>query len=1533
MSEEVNFYNVLILYNENFYKEIDLDGFESDRVVIGNNSECNIRLNIEEDDVTVEFIKKNNWWQICDGNNAYCVINGVKVHRRTIVNGDKVDVKSIHSKKELFKINYFIDFIVEKENYDKIVSLDKLKKLKIGSDESNNIIIKDKMIEKHHAEINKDKDIYYLSDLKSKFGIYLNGKKVEGNVCLKENDFVSICGYKFLFRKNTLSMSKLNEKIELNKIEEIDNPLSYSLLEYPCFYRSPRLLKDVPREEIVIDSPPEKAKMPNNNIIITLIPLVGTIIITMLMSSNQGKSGVYSVIMVVLAGVTTLLAYVMQVVNTKKQQFKRYKTYKEYVKDRESLIINKRELMINSIKEMNPESEECIRFLEEFNRRIWERTPDHEDFLNVSIGKGEGELTFNIKVPDKSVEIDKDKLKDDPRKLKDVYGKIEDIPIFLNLLKDYPVGIYGNRPYTIEFIKNILIKISTLHYYEDVKIAVIHPKEEEEQWNWVKWLPHVWTDKKEIRYVADTKESAHNVLNTLYDEIKGRKLNEESSEKTKYKAYYVVIVADNSLVENEPIMPILESGEGFGAIGIFLYDHIGLVPKDCKKLIEVTDNKNTKLINIENVNDTKELVFDCISNTKCMEFSRRMSPIFVKSSFTQNSLTSYLTLFDLYKVKSENDLEIINYWNSSEVYKTMSVPLGLKAGDEMVYLNLHEKFHGPHGLVAGTTGSGKSEILQTYIASLAINYHPYDIGIIIIDYKGGGMANQFRDLPHLVGTITNLDGNQINRALISIKSELKRRQKIFAESNVNHIDSYIKLFKKGVVNKPLPHLIIIADEFAELKNDQPDFMAELVSAARIGRSLGVHLILATQKPSGVVDDQIWSNSKFKLCLKVQDTEDSREMIKSPLAANIVEPGRAYFQVGNNEIFELFQSAWSGAKKYDDDDVNKKEIEIAEMLVDGTRKVIYSSKEATSNKEGKTQLDTIIDKIRNVAIENGIERLQGPWLPPLEKIIYLDEIIGAFNLEKWGETKNHINPFIGILDNPEKQIQYNLGINLSEDGHMMIIGSPGVGKTTLIQTLIMSLIRDYTPDMVNIYILDFGTRILKMYEEAPQVGGVITADEEESMKNFMKFIHRQMKKRKDILSQEGVSNTLAYKEATGETLPQIIIIIDNFSAFMELYEDYDEDITKFSRDGANLGISIIITASSTSNVRYKISSNFKVNLTLNCVDKGEYSNVFGRVSLEPSSNQGRGLVKDEQICEFQTALPIRGETEGERASNIKAMINSMKNHWKGKEAPSIPSVPEILYIDDFLKHNTNENSREEVLIGLDVNEFEYISFNIESTNFIPVIGKKRSGRSNCLKAMIYSMDRNFDKEKHEIYVFNSSSYGLVGMEDLSIVRCYEEDSSVIIDTLLDLKQEIDYRKDIIEEAVITNKGRVKESEIIKRFIKKIIVIDDIGEFFNYIDSEYEIIDLLSEIIDNSNGYGITIIGAGDEDKFVDLSYSHSFMTNIKNNNKGLLLSGLDYQNYFDVMVNYGSNERPVKPGDGYVINDGEYTRIKIPLVQE
>ena len=309
-------------------------------------------------------------------------------------------------------------------------------------------------------------------------------------------------------------------------------------------------------------------------------------------------------------------------------------------------------------------------------------------------------------------------------------------------------------------------------------------------------------------------------------------------------------------------------------------------------------------------------------------------------------------------------------------------------------------------------------------------------------------------------------------------------------------------------------------------------MKELISAARIGRSLGVHLILATQKPSGVVDDQIWSNSKYKLCLKVQNKEDSNEVIKTPLAAEIKEPGRAYLQVGNNEIFELFQSAYSGADAETDEVDNKREFTLNTVSLSGKRTPIFVQKREKSQHKSLSQLEAIVEYVNEYCKESGIEVLQGICMPPLK------EVISYKNFEKCNDVDREVG--LGIYDDPSRQLQDIAKLNITA-GNTFIIGSSQYGKTNLLQTIVRGLAENYSPQEVNIYILDFASMILKTLNSLNHVGGVVTSSEDEKLKNFIKMINNEIAYRKEVLSKAGISSFSSYKEAGFSDLPQILIL--------------------------------------------------------------------------------------------------------------------------------------------------------------------------------------------------------------------------------------------------------------------------------------------------------------------------------------------------------------------------------------------------------
>ena len=461
-------------------------------------------------------------------------------------------------------------------------------------------------------------------------------------------------------------------------------------------------------------------------------------------------------------------------------------------------------------------------------------------------------------------------------------------------------------------------------------------------------------------------------------------------------------------------------------------------PDQCTSFIDLSlitsNNFMGEVKNNLDINNSLQFNIDfsyVIDYEKCVGVLAN-TPIDIKSD-NEGKLPLKIGFLEMYDVGRVEQLNSPARWSGNNPVLNLSAPVGVGRNGELITIDLHEKYHGPHGLIAGMTGSGKSEFIITYILSMALNYSPYEVQFILIDYKGGGLAGAFENkltgvkLPHLVGTITNLDANEIKRSLASIESELKRRQALFnkareisGESTVD-IYKYQKMFRQGILTDPVSHLFIICDEFAELKNQQPEFMEQLISTARIGRSLGVHLILATQKPSGVVDPQIWSNTRFRVCLRVQDTSDSNEVIKKNDAAFLKQTGRFYFQVGYDEVFTIGQAAYAGGTYVPSDNI-KKDVDSSVDFINNigyvTRKVDTKPKvNVVANNNGE-ELSNIVKYLSNLAKEQNIKCKQ-LWMPKLPPIILVDSL-----REKYSFKKNSfiLNPIIGEYDVPNKQEQ-------------------------------------------------------------------------------------------------------------------------------------------------------------------------------------------------------------------------------------------------------------------------------------------------------------------------------------------------------------------------------------------------------------------------------------------------------------------------------------------------------------------------------
>ena len=884
-----------------------------------------------------------------------------------------------------------------------------------------------------------------------------------------------------------------------------------------------------------------------------------------------------------------------------------------------------------------------------------------------------------------------------------------------------------------------------------------------------------------------------------------------------------------------------------------------------------------------------------------------MAPVYSQEVSLESSLVKSISLFELLNVIAVDDIDLAARWNSTQAHKSMSAPIGVTTSG-IVNLDLHDKAHGPHGLVAGTTGSGKSEILQTYILAMATLFHPYEVGFVIIDFKGGGMANQFRDLPHLMGAITNIDGKAINRSLKSIKAELQKRQRLFSEVEVNHIDKYIQKFKSGEAKTPLPHLIIIVDEFAELKAEQPDFMKELISAARIGRSLGVHLILATQKPSGQVDDQIWSNSRFKLCLKVQDASDSNEVLKSPLAAEIKEPGRAYLQVGNNEIFDLFQSAYSGAPERMDNS-NVKVFSIYQMTDSGKRTPVFvQKKSAEASENSRTQLNAIVQHVNAYCHASSIAKLPDICLPILPEVIdYVEEPISDNEV---------IKANIGIYDDPDNQYQGTYSIDITGQ-NTMIIGSSQSGKTNLLQVIIRDLATRYTPEEVNIYIIDFASMVLRNFEGLNHVGGVVTSSEDEKLKNLFKLLFTEIETRKEKLLSVGVSSFAAYREAGRADLPQIVLMIDNLTALKELYFEDDNDLLSLFREGNSVGISVIIANPQTSGIGYRYLSNFRNRIALFCNDSSEYGALFDYCREKLNDIPGRVLVEMEKVhMEGQAYLAFVGEKEFDRVDSIKRFIDSV-NIDTANHAKSIPEIPAILTYG-FIESNykLSGQGKGAVVLGLDYETVSPFEVRLDTIGVFGVSGKDELGRTLFVDQLLSSAKLGL-KNNLSLMVLDGIDRELIGLKEKYSVLRYEYLTASANGVMTELSNIMEGR---YEDLV---KG---ESHLDNNIIALII---NSNEMVSAICNDSDSLQVYSDVVGKYRSLGVCVMVTNYEN--ANVSYSAPIiLKDVRDSRKLFFFDDLANLKIIDIPYAEIRNSKKLLKGDCYCINENEISRIKLVM---
>ena len=1311
------------------------------------------------------------------------VVNEIEVKEYSVLN------ISNNITKEVIQLYFYLSYVPNTTELE-------IKKntITVGKATGNDLVYNSPYMKNNQYRLTYQKDSWYLESIDGY--VYVNDKLVKRKR-VNHGDIIFSNGLKVVCIGNTIVVSNLLANTKLTPSSDafvakkriVQQPTKDALDkegerevfgEEDEFLRSPRFRTQNVPQEIAIVPPPSTNDQQTTPAILTVGPqmtMVVTSIFTLsqtLMTAASNNTDFKTVLPSVLLSIFTLVSSMLWPALTRRftkfqkrrDTARRIKQYKSYLEFKEKEINDIVEAQKQIMLENNVSLDMCQQIIYGRKRNLWEKTINDNDFLTARIGIGFVPPLLKINYNEDDYSTEDTFLTKEVKALVNKYRYIPDMPLDTSFLENRISAVIGNPGLLRSFFESLLLQLMTFHIYSELKIVIFTNEKNASNWEWMKFSPYCWDNQHVVRFIAssvdDKKKLSQYLDNVIKDRVESLGENSEANEGLyrRFLPYYLVITDDIENTRNyEGIKSILNMDNNLGFSMIIKHNRIANLPSQCSTFIHISEDTSGLFKNDLTAGNQSQFKADFNTNINVEECVKELANIYVNIPLDKHELPKSVGFLDMYGVGNVQQLNSLDRWHSNNPVNTLAVPVGIDQQGELFNMDIHEKAYGPHGLVAGTTGSGKSEWIITYILSLCVNFSPEEVQFVLIDYKGGGLAGSFDNretgmhLPHLVGTITNLDKSEIRRSLASLEAESKRRQQMFNEAREKLNDSSMNIYKyqqyyrKGMLDEPLSHLLIISDEFAELKAQEPEFLEQLVSIARIGRSLGIHLILATQKPAGVVDEQMWSNSRFKICLRVQDRADSKDMIKCDDAAYLKQTGAFYLQVGMNEYFALGQSAYSGGK-YQPTSIVKKKIDTSVDLLNDLGEVVNSVDYVKPNPEVENQkvhgeeLLNIILYVSDVA-KNQNYKIRPLWLDPIPETIYVDNLKKKYEFNR---VPFVINPIIGEYDNPFQQKQSLLQLNLN-NGNTYITGISGSGKEQLLQSMIYSIISSYTPQEVSLYLMDFGAETLAMFEDAPHIGGVVYQNNLDMIENTFRFANKSYLDRRKRYREFG-GNYESYIKYSENKDPILVFVVNNVDNLKEILPEQIDSMLSLFKECAKYGIIFVCTSVDKNAIKGKVLETFPQKIALKLSDD-DYSIFYGSKSrgIFIKDYKGRGLIEINNTCyEFQTATVYQ---EDKLQQIVKQICGQLTDYYKIKAQP-IPMIPKTLTFDNIAKDKLSFNR---ICVGYVKNTIEPKYFDLQKNFGTLIIAPKKYVLTEYTKVMYQELESISDKKDKRVYLFD------------------------------------------------------------------------------------------------------------------------------------------------------------------------------------
>ena len=836
--------------------------------------------------------------------------------------------------------------------------------------------------------------------------------------------------------------------------------------------------------------------------------------------------------------------------------------------------------------------------------RLWQRRHDHPDFLEFGLGVGTVPWFPDVTPPE-----------GDRAEAADLalaeYNLLTEIPITVDLGRGGVLGLAGHRRRQIELARWLVMQAVSHHGPSDLAVVVV--TDDEAEWDCLKWLPHLQINGDSTQLaVARPGEAADDLLVPLLNVGDSDPMAALRDSSGGPAVLVLVDVSDMTSAAASSLRRVL-AGEGSARrCGIALGRTVEELPSSCTHIVRVKADGVASLDQPSRARRVADVQSWRLSAVATRRMGRHIGRFHDPDLMIAGAgLADVVHLLDLMGLGDRTSDAVVRRWAAGGPVPRCAAPIGATADGPLVVDWVSD---GPHGLLAGTTGAGKSELLRSLVAALAATVDPEHLNFVLIDYKGGSAFDACAGLPHTVGMVTDLDGHLAHRALTCLEAELRYREEVLRDAGAGDIDEYHALH----IAEPLPRLLVVIDEFAALAKELPDFMAALVDVAQRGRSLGVHLLLATQRPNGVINDNIRANTNLRLSLRVQDVQDSMDVVGTADAAGLPRsrPGRGYVRRGPGDVVAFQSALVTGHSGGGGSHVSVRPFT---LIAAGSAK-----REGVEQLDGdRNDLAVLVEMIREAAEKADMKPARLPWPDPLPEVMGRTTMSGLAPAAAGRAT-------IGLADEPHRQRQS--WFSWSFESNLLIYGVQGSGTSSALAAAIAGACEESSPADLHAYILDFDDQRLKALEALPHVGAVIGAGERDRQLRLIRYLGWEVAERRELAATDPAA--LAAR-------PHIVLGLDNFGGFRSAFEDPGDMATKdaVSRlvaDGPGVGIVVVATAKQPIEIPTNISSLVPAKLVMRLADRYEYAGL-GVTTDEPTEIPGRafeaGTSLEVQLTEY------------------------------------------------------------------------------------------------------------------------------------------------------------------------------------------------------------------------------------------------------------------------------------------------------------